>query len=122
MSKCPYCGKELEKNERYCFHCENDLSKFVDKEQKPKCFIATAAYENTLAKEIQILRDFRDEKLNNNFFGALSIKFYYKISPPIAKIIEKNEFLKKIVRASLKPVIKIIIKIVNKNNLIKINR
>jgi predicted amidophosphoribosyltransferase len=111
MTKCPYCGKELVADERYCFHCENDLSKLVNKEQKPKCFIATAAYGNSFVKEVQILRNFRDKKLKNNFLGLLFIKFYYKISPPIAKIIEKNEFIKKIVRVSLKPVTKIILKI-----------
>lgn len=111
MPKCPYCGKELIADERYCLHCENDLSKFADKEQKSKCFIATAAYGSPFAKEVQILRNFRDKKLKNNFFGLLFIEFYYKISPPIAKLVGKNEFLKKIVRAGLKPIIKIIFKI-----------
>jgi len=30
MVKCPYCGRELTKHERYCYHCEHDLSKVVD--------------------------------------------------------------------------------------------
>jgi predicted amidophosphoribosyltransferase len=111
MAKCPYCGKELVADERYCFHCENDLSKWVDKEQKPKCFIATAAYGSPFVKEIQILRDFRDKKLKSNFFGSLFVKFYYRTSSPIARFIEKKEFLKKIVRLSLRPIIKLILKI-----------
>jgi len=35
MVKCPYCGKELTENERYCLFCENDLSKIRDKLEKP---------------------------------------------------------------------------------------
>ncbi len=34
--RCPLCGKTLEEGERYCHHCENDLSEIVDKEEKPK--------------------------------------------------------------------------------------
>lgn len=111
MADCPYCGKKIGGDERYCIHCENDLSKWIDKAQKPKCFIATAAYGSSFAKEVQILRDFRDRKLENNFFGLLFVKIYYKISPPIANVIEENEFLKKIVRASLRPVTKIVSKL-----------
>lgn len=111
MAKCPYCGKGLGENERYCFHCENDISKTADKEEKPKCFIATAAYGSPFVKEVMVLRNFRDKKLKNNFLGLLFIKFYYKISPPIARIIDKNEFLKKIVRISLKPIIKLVLKL-----------
>jgi len=36
MAKCPYCGKELSADERYCWHCENDLSKVRDKLEKPE--------------------------------------------------------------------------------------
>jgi len=36
MVNCPYCGKELSEDERYCWHCENDLSKIKDEEEKPK--------------------------------------------------------------------------------------
>jgi len=36
MVKCPYCGKVLTHWERYCWHCENDLSEFKDKWEKPE--------------------------------------------------------------------------------------
>ena len=36
MAKCPYCGKELTKNENFCWYCENDLSKLKDKMEKPE--------------------------------------------------------------------------------------
>lgn len=34
MIKCPYCGKELTQNERFCWHCENDISELRDEEEK----------------------------------------------------------------------------------------
>ncbi len=36
MVRCPYCGRKLTINERYCHFCEQDLSKIVDEAEKPK--------------------------------------------------------------------------------------
>jgi len=108
MTNCPYCGKKVKEGERYCYHCENDLSKIADEKESPKCFIATAAYGTPFAQEINILREFRDKKLYNNLIGTAFVKFYYKVSPPIAKIIAKSEFLKKGTRFILKPIVKIV--------------
>lgn len=69
------------------------------------CFIATATYGTPLAVEIDILRDFRDIKLNTNPIGRTFIKFYYLTSPPIANFIKKYEILKWITRQLLKPII-----------------
>ena len=111
MVNCPYCGKEIQEGERYCWHCENDISKVADEGESQKCFIATAAYGTPFAEEINILRSYRDKKLKNNFFGMAFINFYYRISPPIAKVISKHEFLRKITRAVLKPVTELIKKL-----------
>jgi len=111
MTECPYCGKEVSEGERYCNHCDNDISKTIDEEEAGNCFIATAAYGTPFAEEINILRSFRDKRLNNNPLGYKFVKFYYKISPGIANVISKNEFLKKIVRIALKPIIEIVKKI-----------
>ncbi len=35
MIKCPYCGRKLVEHERYCYFCEQDLSKVVDALEKP---------------------------------------------------------------------------------------
>jgi len=32
--KCPHCGRELTKHERFCYHCEQDVSKAVDEYEK----------------------------------------------------------------------------------------
>jgi internalin A len=69
------------------------------------CFIATAAYGTPMAKEIQILREFRDKYLLTNPLGQGLVNMYYRISPPIAGFITEHPSLKPIVRAELMPVV-----------------
>lgn len=74
---------------------------------KSGCFIATACYGDYDAPEVLILRKYRDEHLLTNWLGTLFVKFYYAVSPSIAKHIEnsnraksfmRNRFLRPIVR------------------------
>ncbi len=67
------------------------------------CFISTAAFGSESAHEVEIFRKFRNQILLKNFFGRSFVKFYYKVSPPIAEIISKNEFLKASTRIALYP-------------------
>ena len=110
--RCPYCGKLTRPYERYCDFCDRDISKVRDKAEAEKrdkaCFIATAAYGTPFAKEIDVLRNWRDESLKASFLGSLFVKIYYKMSPPVAKFISRREKLRKLVRIILKPVIRII--------------
>jgi len=69
------------------------------------CFIATAAYGTPMAKEIEILRGFRDEYLLTNPVGKALVEFYYRVSPPIAEFITEHPGLKPIVRAGLLPAV-----------------
>ena len=62
------------------------------------CFIATAAYGTDTAKELGILREFRDEVLLPNSLGAEFVSLYYKTSPPIADFISQHEVLRTAVR------------------------
>jgi hypothetical protein len=64
------------------------------------CFIATAAYGTDAAKEIDILREFRDEVLLSNRLGAKLVSLYYQVSPPIANVVSRNEALRTAVRVS----------------------
>ena len=64
----------------------------------PWCFIATAAYGTDTAKEIDILREFRDAVLLPNSLGAKFVSFYYRTSPPIANFISQHEVLRTAVR------------------------
>ena len=65
------------------------------------CFIATACYGNYDAPEVLVLRQFRDEKLLQSFFGKVFVKFYYSVSPFFATLISKPDTLKKSVRQYL---------------------
>jgi len=77
------------------------------------CFIATAAYGTPMAKEIQILREFRDEYLLTNTVGRALVDFYYRVSPPLAEFITEHPSLKPIVRAGLLPAIAMSTLVVN---------
>ncbi len=75
-------------------------------QRKRACFIATAAYGTPSAKEIAVLRNFRDSNLEKNLLGKHLVILYYTTSPPLANIIAKSERMKKFVRASLEPLIR----------------
>ena len=65
------------------------------------CFIATAAYGTETASQLDILRDFRDQILLKNALGSRFVEAYYKISPPVADFIAKNDFLRAVVKEVL---------------------
>jgi hypothetical protein len=69
------------------------------------CFIATAAYGTPLAEEVQVLRCFRDKYLLTNWFGSTFVNIYYRVSPPIANYISPHDFLKRMTRVGLRPII-----------------
>lgn len=72
------------------------------------CFIATAAYGTYFEDDVKVLRDFRDKYLKTNVIGQVLVKTYYKYSPPIAKVISKNEILKFVIRVVLTPIVLVI--------------
>ncbi len=69
------------------------------------CFIATAAFGSPMAKEVAVLRAFRDQYLMADAVGKKFVELYYRYSPPIAERIRENDMLRAIVRAALKPLI-----------------
>ena len=76
--------------------------------KKGGCFIATACYGTSMAKEVKTLCTFRDKYLLKSAAGRSLVRFYYRHSPKVADFIRDKDFLKKIGRESLKLVIWII--------------
>jgi len=67
------------------------------------CCTATAAFGTPMAREIGILREFRDEYLVTNRLGRILTDLYYGTSPPVAAFITEHPGLKPIVRTGLAP-------------------
>lgn len=76
-------------------------SQSTEIEKRKGCFIATAVYGSPMAKEVDLLRYLRDEVLQKSLLGRLFVSIYYLISPPIAKIIARSDFMKNIVRTAV---------------------
>jgi hypothetical protein len=68
-----------------------------------ECFIATAAYGSSMAREVEALRQFRDEYLSVNRAGRAIVRLYYLWSPPIASFIAKRPVVRASIRAVLVP-------------------
>ena len=74
-----------------------------------ECFIATAAYGTDTAKELDILREFRDTVLLPNSVGAKLVSLYYRTSPPIANLMSRHEVFRTAVRVGfIDPIVKIL--------------
>jgi len=58
-----------------------------------------------MAKEVVVLRNFRDNVLLQTSPGRSLVKFYYEISPPLADYIREHEILRKAMRFALTPVV-----------------
>jgi len=69
------------------------------------CFIATAAFGSPLAKQIQILREFRDRYLLTNHQGQRFVAWYYQKGPIAADYSRPRPALRAVIRILLYPLI-----------------
>lgn len=87
-----------------CPECDRYF--YYDMENRRQgCFIATAAYGTPFSKDINVLRRFRDSYLVHRHWGKKLVDLYYKVSPPVADVIERSDNLRKFVRTLLKPLV-----------------
>jgi hypothetical protein len=61
------------------------------------CFIATVTYRSPMAKQVVVLKTFRDSYLLINAIGTSLANFSYKVSPLIANFIAKHDSLRAVV-------------------------
>lgn len=66
---------------------------------KEGCFVATACYGDYNSAEVLLLRKYRDDTLAKTVVGRIFIRCYYKVSPPLANLIGRSEYLKRFVRS-----------------------
>lgn len=72
--------------------------------ERGRCFIATSAFEYH-SPEVEILTIFRDQTLQKYLLGRVFISLYYQVSPPLARFLDKQNFLKSIVRSFLRKIV-----------------
>jgi len=68
---------------------------------KKGCFIATAVYGDHEAIEVQKFYGWRDNVLSKSFAGRCFIKFYYAVSPSLAKWIDDKPAIKSFIRKNI---------------------
>jgi hypothetical protein len=73
------------------------------------CFIATAAYGTSTAKQLDVLRAFRDDVLLKSTPGSRLVDLYYRTSPPIANFISEHNVVRTLVRELLvDPIVRVL--------------
>jgi hypothetical protein len=64
-----------------------------------RCFIATAACGTDMHEHVVLLREFRETALRPTAIGRDCIAVYEFVSPPIAEVIARSFFLRRLVRS-----------------------
>jgi hypothetical protein len=81
----------------------------IDPRDSNACYIATVCYQSNNAKEVIILRKFRDSVLRRYYLGRVFIKIYYATSPMLARHIANTTILKNFIKKCiLNPLIYVI--------------
>jgi hypothetical protein len=93
---------KIEEHRKTAKHKEvfNKILKQVKKKKK-RCFIATAAFEGTDSRTVELLCIYRDTVLVKSEMGRSATKLYYYLSPPIAEILDHSSALRSLARPLL---------------------
>lgn len=101
-----------EKDSGYKFHIMQVPTPQMEttKKKSGRCFIATAACGSACAHEVLSLQLFRDSILRQSVAGRLFIQVYQIMSPPLARIIDRNNELR---RFTLRNIVRPMVKVAN---------
>ena len=69
------------------------------------CFIASAAFADPNAPEVNRLREFRDAVLMKTSGGRQFVAAYYRLSPPVAAWLKDHRRISGLVRLALRPMV-----------------
>lgn len=101
----PIYGELLRKVEEYKKVAKNKdvFEKIIKnaKKKKGRCFIATAAFEDPYHPTVVSLSLFRDQVLATNPWGRAFTAAYYRLSPPLASLLDHSEYLRSTTRSLL---------------------
>lgn len=70
-----------------------------------QCFIATAVYGSPTHPNVVTLKRFRDNHLSTNLTGKYLVRWYYRISPPVAEHLKHSPLQASAVRLALTPIV-----------------
>ena len=77
------------------------------------CLIVTATFGSPMAGEVQLVRNFRDDTMKQNYLGLHYVTalnaVYYSFSPAVARAIDENPSVKPVMRLVLAPLIGIVL-------------
>jgi hypothetical protein len=73
----------------------------LSQSSRPRCFIATAAFDGQRTETIETLCLFRDQCLRKSRFGRNFVAFYYRVSPAIADALDRHPAFKPATRKVL---------------------
>lgn len=65
------------------------------------CYIATMAYEDINAPEVQRFREFRDDVLMKRSWGRVFTRIYYSMSPFLVRVLGRSRIVKRSSRSAL---------------------
>jgi hypothetical protein len=70
--------------------------------KRPRCFIATSAFDSYSDETVLALCDLRDRRLKSSPLGRKLIYFYYRVSPSLASRLDRHDRLKPAARLILR--------------------
>lgn len=70
--------------------------------ERPRCFIATAVFDDPNCAEVRALCALRDQRLRRSRWGRQFIYWYYRLSPSLARRLDGLPFLRSWLRPPLR--------------------